>query len=122
MTCALPGPSATWIQRICAACFGAVRSPANPRALQDYRGVVEALMIPRTQPDRDIALPPGSSWATTARRLMCLRGIDVLTAAGLSVEIGASIAAATSAGHELCRCNPFGSSDLVADSGFSPRG
>ena len=31
---------------------------------------------------------PLSPWAQTARRLMCLRGIDTLTAAGLCAEVG----------------------------------
>jgi transposase len=61
----------------------------SQRALEDYRGAVEALLLRRSQLERDIAeLLPSSPWASTARRLMCLRGIDVLSAAGLCAEIG----------------------------------
>jgi transposase len=63
--------------------------PGSQRALEDYRGAVEALLVRRGQLERDIAeLLPSSPWATTARRLMCLRGIDTLSAAGLCAEIG----------------------------------
>jgi transposase len=63
--------------------------PGSQRALDDYRGAVEALLVRRQQLERDIAeLLPQSPWALTARRLMCLRGIDVLSAAGLCAEIG----------------------------------
>ena len=63
--------------------------PASQRALEDYRGAVAALMIRREQLEAEIARAlPGSPWAQTARRLMCLRGIDTLTAAGLCAEIG----------------------------------
>jgi transposase len=54
-----------------------------------YRGAVEALIVRRHQLERQIAEQlPGSPWAQTARRLMCMRGIDTLTAAGLCTEIG----------------------------------
>jgi transposase len=57
--------------------------------LEDYRGAVHALMVRREQLEAEIARAlPSSSWAQTARRLMCLRGIDTLTAAGLCAEIG----------------------------------
>jgi transposase len=63
--------------------------PGSQRAFEDYRGGVEALLIRRTQLEADIAeLLPSSPWADTARRLMCLRGIDTLSAAGLCAEIG----------------------------------
>jgi transposase len=63
--------------------------PGTRRAFEDYRGAVEALVIRRGQLESDIAeLLPDSSWAQTARRLMCLRGIDTLSAAGLCAEIG----------------------------------
>jgi transposase len=63
--------------------------PGTQRAFDDYRGGVEALLVRRGQLEREIAeLLPRSPWATTAQRLMCMRGIDVLTAAGLCAEIG----------------------------------
>lgn len=58
-------------------------------AFEDYRGAVEALLVRREQLERQIAEQlPVSPWAQSARRLMCLRGIDTLTAAGLCAEIG----------------------------------
>jgi transposase len=46
-------------------------------------------MIRREQLEAEIARAlPESPWAQTARRLMCMRGIDTLTAAGLCAEIG----------------------------------
>jgi len=63
--------------------------PGSQQALQDYLGAVEALAVRREQLERKIAeLLPASPWAQTAKRLMCLRGIDTLTAAGLCAEIG----------------------------------
>jgi transposase len=63
--------------------------PGTDRAFADYLGSVEALMVRRTQLEHDIAeLLPQSPWAQTAQRLVCLRGIDTLTAAGLCTEIG----------------------------------
>jgi transposase len=63
--------------------------PGSQRAFEDYLGAVEALAVRRGQLESDIAeLLPGSPWAQTARRLMCLRGIDTLSAAGLCAEIG----------------------------------
>src|SRR3954464_11363940 len=59
------------------------------RAFEDYLGAVEALALRRGQLEADIAeLLPSSPYAVTAKRLMCLRGIDTLTAAGLCAEIG----------------------------------
>jgi transposase len=84
------GPQANWTQ----AHLGwlarvSLSQPASQRALEDYRGAVSALMIRREQLESEIAKAlPESSWAQTARRLMCLRGIDTLTAAGLCAEIG----------------------------------
>jgi transposase len=58
-------------------------------AFEDYRGAVDALLVRREQVERAITeLLPLSPHAQTARRLMCLRGIDTLTAAGLCAEIG----------------------------------
>jgi transposase len=63
--------------------------PGTQAAFDDYRGAVDALLIRRSELERQIAEQlPTSPWATTAKRLMCLRGIDTLTAAGLCAEIG----------------------------------
>lgn len=63
--------------------------PGTQAAFDDYRGAIEALIVRRAQLERLIAEQlPLSPWAQTARRLMCLRGIDTLTAAGLCAEIG----------------------------------
>jgi transposase len=65
------------------------QQPGTQAALDDYRGAVEALIVRRDQLERQIACSlPESPWAQTARRLMCLRGVDTLTAAGLCAEIG----------------------------------
>lgn len=84
------GPQANWTQAHLG-WLAAVQlpQPASHRAFEDYRGAVLALMIGREQLESEIARAlPESSWAQTARRLMCLRGIDTLTAAGLCAEIG----------------------------------
>jgi transposase len=58
-------------------------------AFDDYRGAVEALIIRRGELEREIAEQlPVSPSAQSAKRLMCMRGIDTLTAAGLCAEIG----------------------------------
>jgi transposase len=63
--------------------------PGSQRTFEDYLGAVEALALRRAQLEADIAeLLPSSPYAATAKRLMCLRGIDTLTAAGLCAEIG----------------------------------
>lgn len=63
--------------------------PGSQAAFDDYRGAVEALIVRRGELEREIAEQlPVSPWAQTARRLMCMRGIDTLTAAGLCAEIG----------------------------------
>jgi transposase len=63
--------------------------PGTQAAFDDYRGAVDALMIRRSELERQIAEQlPLSPWAQTAKRLMCMRGIDTLTAAGLCAEIG----------------------------------
>ena len=79
------GPQANWTQAHLGWLAGVeLEQPASQRALEDYRGAVSALMIRREQLESEIARAlPESPWATTARRLMCLRGIDTLTAAGL---------------------------------------
>jgi transposase len=51
--------------------------------------VARALVIRRSELERQIAEQlPLSPWAQIAKRLMCLRGIDTLTAAGLCAEVG----------------------------------
>ena len=84
------GPQANWTQAHLGWLAGVrLAQPGSQRALDDYRGAVSALMIRREQLESEIARAlPASPWATTARRLMCLRGIDTLTAAGLCAEIG----------------------------------
>jgi transposase len=84
------GPQANWTQAHVAWLAGVrLEQPASQRALEDYRGAVAALVIRREQLEAEIARAlPASPWAQTARRLMCLRGIDTLTAAGLCAEIG----------------------------------
>jgi transposase len=63
--------------------------PGTQVAFDDYRGAVDALVIRRGELERQIAEQlPLSPFAQTAQRLMCLRGIDTLTAAGLCAEIG----------------------------------
>lgn len=84
------GPQANWTQAHLGWLAGVrFEQAASQRAFEDYRGAVLALMIRREQLEREIAAAlPGSPWAQTARRLMCMRGIDTLTAAGLCAEIG----------------------------------
>jgi transposase len=84
------GPQANWTQAHLGWLAGVrLDQPASQRAFEDYRGAVLALMIRREQLEAEIAQAlPASTWAQTARRLMCLRGIDTLTAAGLCAEIG----------------------------------
>jgi transposase len=84
------GPQANWTQAHLGWLAGVrLAQPASQRALDDYRGAVSALLIRREQLEAEIARAlPASPWAQTARRLMCLRGIDTLTAAGLCAEIG----------------------------------
>src|SRR5215210_3640363 len=84
------GSQANWTQAHLGWLAGVeLAQPASQRALEDYRGAVSALMIRRAQLEAEIARAlPESPWAQTARRLMCLRGIDTLTAAGLCAEIG----------------------------------
>ena len=63
--------------------------PGTQAAFDDYRGAVEALVIRRQKLEARIAEQlPLLPWAQTAQRLMCLRGIDTLTAAGLCAEVG----------------------------------
>jgi transposase len=62
--------------------------PAAQMTLLDAIGAVDVLEHRRERLERElIALLPGSPWATQVGRLRCLRGIDTLTAVGLSAEI-----------------------------------
>jgi hypothetical protein len=58
-------------------------------ALDDFRRVVEAPMIRRGVLERQIGelLLPLSPCAVTARRVICMRGIDTITVAALCAEI-----------------------------------
>jgi transposase len=84
------GPERNWTQAHLRWLAGVrFAQPGSQRAFEDYRGAIEALLVRRQRLERDIAwLLPQSPWAQTAQRLMCLRGIDTLTAAGLCAEIG----------------------------------
>jgi len=63
--------------------------PGTQAAFDDYRSAVELLVVRRDELEAQIAeLLPGSPWAETARRLMALRGISILSAAGLCTEVG----------------------------------
>jgi transposase len=63
--------------------------PAAQTTLLDLRGAIDALTHRRERLEREIiALLPSSPWAVQVGRLRCLRGIDTLTAVGLSAEIG----------------------------------
>src|SRR3954471_7658950 len=84
------GPERNWTQPHLAWLAGVrFAHPGTQAAFDDYRGAVDALVIRRDALERLIAEQlPASPWAQTARRLMCLRGVDTLTAAGLCAEIG----------------------------------
>src|SRR5947209_4763716 len=72
------GPQRNWTQAH-QKWLGSVRfeHAGSQRAFEDYLGAVEALALRRGQLESDIArLLPESPFAETARRLMCLRGID----------------------------------------------
>jgi transposase len=76
-------PHLTWLSTV------RFDQPGAQAAFDDYRGAVDALIIRRSELERQIAEQlPLSPWAQTAKRLICLRGIDTLTAAGLCAEIG----------------------------------
>jgi transposase len=84
------GPERNWTQAHLRWLSGvAFEQPGSQRAFGDYFGGVHALLVRRGQLESDIAeLLPQAPWASVARRLMCLRGIDTLSAAGLCAEIG----------------------------------
>jgi len=57
-------------------------------AFDDYLTAVTALAQRRGTLDREIeALAPQSPWAATIARLRCMRGIDTITAFGVSAEV-----------------------------------
>jgi len=63
--------------------------PTAQATLLDYRGAVDGLVHRRDGLDRAITQSVATSdWAPQAGRLRCLRGIDVLSAAGLCCEVG----------------------------------
>jgi transposase len=63
--------------------------PGTQAAFDDYIGAIELLLARRGELECALAEQlPVSPWAQTARRLVCLRGIGTLTAAGLCAEIG----------------------------------
>jgi transposase len=63
--------------------------PHPPPSHNSTRFRTAPLAIRRSELETRIAEQlPLSPWAQTARRLMCLRGIDTLTAAGLCAEVG----------------------------------
>ena len=66
----------------------ALTQPGTQAAFDDYRGAVEALMIRRSELEARIAEQlPQSPWAQTAKRLMCRRGIDTLSASGCAPRL-----------------------------------
>src|SRR5205807_830837 len=63
-------------------------APAQATLL-DYRGAVDALVHRRDGLERAITVAVADSeWAPLVARLRCLRGIDTLSAIGLSCEVG----------------------------------
>jgi transposase len=57
--------------------------------MSEYIGAIDALQIRRETLEAAIGeLIPDSPWAQDVARLRCLRGIDMLSAIGLAVEIG----------------------------------
>lgn len=84
------GPGKNWTERHRGWLAGLEFSDRAAQAtFEDYRGAVEALLHRRGELERQItALIPSSPWAREVGRLRCLRGIDTLTAIGLSVEVG----------------------------------
>jgi transposase len=63
--------------------------PVAQAVIQDGVGAIDALVVRRDALERQMtALVPDSPWATEIARLRCLRGIDTLSALGLSAEIG----------------------------------
>lgn len=66
-----------------------LEEPPAQATLTDYRGAIEALVLRRSELERQIeAQIPGSPWEREVDRLRCLRGVDTLSAVGLAAEIG----------------------------------
>lgn len=84
------GPERNWTQAHLRWLAGVSFERAGTQAaFEDCLGAVEALIVRRDQIEGEIArLLPASPAGEEASRLMCLRGIDVLSAAGLCAEIG----------------------------------
>lgn len=85
-----PGPGKAWTQRhrrwLCSLRF---EDRASAAAFGDYLTAVEALTQRRGVLDRAIEeLWPRSPHAEVIARLRCFRGIDILSAAGITAEIG----------------------------------
>jgi len=63
--------------------------PGAQLTLTEYVGAVNALDIRRQALEAAIGEQvTGSRWATDVARLRCLRGIDILSAIGLALEVG----------------------------------
>jgi transposase len=63
--------------------------PAAQATLLDVRGAIDALAHRRDELERQIVgMLPGSPWREQVGVLRCLRGVDTLTAVGLSAEVG----------------------------------
>jgi transposase len=76
-------PHRVWLARL------ELGEAAARATLQDYRGAIEALLHRRAELERQIeAMIPGSDWEREVGLLRCLRGIDTLSAVGLTAEIG----------------------------------
>jgi transposase len=63
--------------------------PAAQATLLDVRGAIDALAHRRDELERQIVgMLPSSPWREQVGVLRCLRGVDTLTAVGLSAEVG----------------------------------
>jgi transposase len=85
------GPGSPWQSPRHGAWLSAldVGDPLGRVVLGEYLACHEVLLAPRERLDRLIAEQADDrKWAATVGRLRCLRGIDTLTAVGLSAEIG----------------------------------
>jgi transposase len=72
-----------WLKTVC------LEWPAAQTTLLDLAGVIDVLVHRRDHLEREIiANLTGSPWETQVGRLRCLRGVDTLTAVGLSAEVG----------------------------------
>jgi transposase len=83
------GTSSTWIQRQRAWLRAQDLGGGAQPTLLDYLGAIDTLELRRDQLEQTITeLVPCSPYAQTVAGLRCLRGIDMLSAAGLAAEIG----------------------------------